>query len=253
MSLIAYIPLLLFVWLPIATYYWGLYNSLYWKRKKVPSINAKPIVGSIFEMLSFRKSVAQQFYAFYFDKATKDEPFVGFHIFHKPAIVIRDPELIKRIVVKDFAAFSNRSGHTDEHRDTIGNTNLFFLKNPAWKDLRSRITTFFTSAKLKSMFHLIKDIGTTLNETISSETSNENTKSFSVDVKSFCARFTVDVIASCAFGLEAKSLKSPNSDFFTYAKKIVDFKRLRALEMFSIFFVPEVVSLLRFKVFFQRS
>lgn len=59
-------------------------------------------------MLTFKKCVAEQFYDFYFDEKTKDKPFVGIHMFHRPAIIIRDPELLKRILVKDFASFSDR-------------------------------------------------------------------------------------------------------------------------------------------------
>lgn len=108
MSLIAYIPLVLLVWLPLSLYYWGLYKSLYWKRRKIPSIYAKPLVGSIAEMLIFKKSLPELFYNFYFDERTRNEPFVGIHMFHKPAIVMRDAELMKRLLIKDFASFSNR-------------------------------------------------------------------------------------------------------------------------------------------------
>lgn len=108
MALIDYVLLLLFVWLPITVYYWGLYKSLYWKRRKVSAIESKPFFGSISGILTFKKCVAEQFSDFYFDEKTKHKPFVGIHMFHKPAIIIRDPELIKRVLVKDFTAFTNR-------------------------------------------------------------------------------------------------------------------------------------------------
>lgn len=108
MFLIDYVLLLLFIWLPLTLYYWGLYKSLYWKRRKIPSVESKPLIGSLSEMLKLRKCVAEQFSDFYFDEKTKDMPFVGMHIFYKPTIIIRDPELIKRVLVKDFTSFSNR-------------------------------------------------------------------------------------------------------------------------------------------------
>lgn len=41
-----------------------------------------------------------------------------------------------------------------------------------------------------------------------------------VDIKDLVARFTTDVIGSCAFGLDCNSLKNPNSDFRKYGDKI---------------------------------
>ncbi|KAJ6641330.1 putative cytochrome P450 6g2 [Pseudolycoriella hygida] len=249
MFLTDYIFIALFIWSPIALYLWGLHRSLYWKRKKIPSIPSKPLIGSVGGMLSFKKCVAQQFSDFYFDKKTKEKPFVGIHMFHKPAIVLRDPELIKRVLVKDFTSFPDRYCSADEHQDILGNTNLFFLNSPAWNDLRSRLTPLFSSGKMKNMFYLMKNIGDQLYDTIQSF----KTKSFCIDVKDLCTRYTVDVIASCAYGLEANSLKYPQGDFVTYGKKIFEFKVMRAFELLGVFFFPEVVSPLRLKVFSKET
>lgn len=108
MDFMPYIPLLLFVWLPISLYYWGLYKSNYWRRCGFPSVYAMPLIGSVGRVLTFQKCVTEQFCDFYFDKSTKDQPFVGFHLLYKPVIVIKDPALLKRVLVKDFGAFPNR-------------------------------------------------------------------------------------------------------------------------------------------------
>lgn len=146
----------------------------------------------------------------------------------------------------NFVNFRYCSG--DKHNDILGNTNLFFLNSPGWNNLRTRLTPLFSSGKMKHMFHLMKNIGDQLNEVMKSANLNEKTQSFCTDVKEICTRYTIDVIASCAYGLDANSLKYPNGDFVTYGKKIFDFKLFRALEFFAVFFVPEVVSLFRFKV-----
>ncbi len=136
----------------------------------------------------------------------------------------------------------------DEHNDILGNTNVFFLNSPGWNDLRSRLTPLFSSGKIKHMFHLMKRIGDELNDVMGSLNLNEKTHSFCMDVKELCTRYTVDVIASCAYGLEANSLKFPTGDFVTYGKKIFEFKIFRAVEFFAVFFFPEIVRLFRFKV-----
>ncbi len=52
-----------------------------------------------------------------------------------------------------------------------------------------------------------------MNDTLLSFGVKKKTKSFSVDIKDFFARYTTDVIGSCAFGIEANSLANPESDF----------------------------------------
>jgi hypothetical protein len=44
----------------------------------------------------------------------KDEPFFGVFHFHKPAIVLKDMELIKRVTSKDSHYFIDRTMTTDE-------------------------------------------------------------------------------------------------------------------------------------------
>lgn len=144
--------------------------------------------------------------------------------------------------------FFTRYCSADEHCDILGNTNLFFLNSPSWNDLRSRLTPLFSSGKIKHMFHLMKNIGDQLNEAMESTNINEKTKTFCADVKDLCTRYTIDVIASCAYGLEVKSLKFPDGDFVTYGRKIFEFNLFRAFEFFAVFFMPELVSLFRFKV-----
>lgn len=38
----------------------------------------------------------------------QDFTIIGVHIFHKPGLVLRDPELIKRVMIQDFSSFSTR-------------------------------------------------------------------------------------------------------------------------------------------------
>jgi len=156
-------------------------------------------------------------------------------------------------LVKDFTSFCNRNCSADEHHDILGDKNLFFLNCPGWNELRSRLNPLFSISKLKNTFQLIKDIGAELNETMTSIKINEKTRSFCSNVTDLSTRYTIDVIASCAFGLEAKSLKFPNGDFITNGKRIWEFKLYRAIEFFSVFFFPELVSIFRFKVFSKES
>lgn len=140
-----------------------------------------------------------------------------------------------------------RYGYSGSH-DKIGGMNLFFVKNPLWKKMRARLSPFFTSGKIKQMFHLISDIGTELNITMNKMSAESDNKPVCTELKDFTARYTTDVIANCAYGVQANSLRDPNSDFRKNGKAIFDFNWFRSLEFNSIFFLPELASLLKFRV-----
>lgn len=132
--------------------------------------------------------------------------------------------------------------------DVIGSNGLFFAPNPAWKAIRSKVTPFFTSGKMKQMFYLMNDIGTELNALLMTVTGNATTNTACVELKEICARFTTDILASCAFGVRANSLAEPNSEFRRHGRAIFDFNWYRAVEFMSLFYLPSVATFFKFKV-----
>jgi len=51
-------------------------------------------------------------------------------------------------------------------------------------------------------------------------------------------RFTTDVIASCAFGINSNTLKDPDSEFGRQIRNILDFTVQKGLLMVMAFFEP---------------
>jgi hypothetical protein len=62
----------------------------------------------------------------------------------------------------------------------------------------------------------------------------------SVEVTETMERFTTDVIASCAFGINGNSLKDPGSEFGLRVRKILDFSVKKALAMLTAFFAAHL-------------
>jgi hypothetical protein len=57
-------------------------------------------------------------------------------------------------------------------------------------------------------------------------------------VKETMARYTTDVIASCAFGINGNSLKDPDSQFGRNIRTVLDFSVRKGLVMLMAFFAP---------------
>jgi hypothetical protein len=54
------------------------------------------------------------------------------------------------------------------------------------------------------------------------------------------ARFTTDVIASCAFGINANSLKDPASEFGQHVRTAFNFSVQKGLAMLLAWFAPSL-------------
>jgi len=69
-----------------------------------------------------------------------------------------------------------------------------------------------------------------------------------VEVKETMARFTTDIIASCAFGINSNSLKEPDSKFVRNIKNILKPSVKKGLAMLTAFFAPHLQKKFRLNV-----
>ena len=131
-------------------------NYQYWKIRGVLQIDPIPIFGN------FAKCCFMKISSGYFFKKLYEEsdglPYMGFYIINKPCLLLRDPELIKQILVKDFDKFADKYMQSSRN-DYLGNLNLFVVRNPGWKILRHKLSPIFTSIKLNNMFELMTEVG----------------------------------------------------------------------------------------------
>lgn len=74
------------------------------------------------------------------------------------------------------------------------------------------------------MFEFVSTVSTQTAETLKDDIRNGGENIF--NFKDFASKFTCDIIASCAFGIEVNSFKNPSNDFFKFAKKIMNIETL---------------------------
>nr|CAD7263340.1 unnamed protein product [Timema shepardi] len=65
------------------------------------------------------------------NRNSEGHPFGGFFKFRQPCIVLRDPELIKNVIVKDFINFQYNDFQVAIHADPLFGKNPFCLKGEA--------------------------------------------------------------------------------------------------------------------------
>jgi hypothetical protein len=88
-------------------------------------------------------------------KEQSDKTYVGIFSFDKPSLLIRDLELKKNVLVKDFQIYMDCTFSLDDKFDPVIGKNIAGLKGQLWLHLKTNLTPVFTSRKMKMMFSLV--------------------------------------------------------------------------------------------------
>ncbi|BES94618.1 cytochrome P450 [Nesidiocoris tenuis] len=143
--------------------------------------------------------------------AFPDEKMFGFHLFTQPILCIRDPEIAVDVFVKDFEHFTANGLGSNQEYDLSGG-NILFLHGTQWKEMRNKISPFFTPAKVKAMMN---SIDVTMPKAV--KILEENLRAGSAcDIGNLFTRMTNDVITQACFGIESDAFEK-NSAFLPLA------------------------------------
>ncbi|CAD7079489.1 unnamed protein product [Hermetia illucens] len=170
-------------------------------------------------------------------KYKNENPFVGAYIIAKPIVIPTSLDFIQNILVKDFSNFHERGAYLNEEDDPLA-AHMFSVDGEKWKFLRTKLSPTFTSGKMKFMFSTVVDVANRFNDTIANVVKPG--LGSELEIRDLLARFTTDVIGSCAFGIECNSLKDPNSAFRYYGRKIFEDAPIGAGTLLLAFQYPDL-------------
>lgn len=149
--------LLLIATLAAALVIWQKRVHSYWKRQGIPYIEPLPIIGNLKSFLSGKVAFHEQLSLWHQTPGMEKAPVIGVYVLKGPAMIVRDLELVKAVMIKKFNYFVNRVLRTDPHYDPLGYNNLFFVRKE-WKTLRNKLSPIFSSGKIKQMYPLMVDV-----------------------------------------------------------------------------------------------
>lgn len=178
-------------------YYYVTRTFDYWKSRNVAGPKPVPLFGNLMESALRKKNTAVVFKEAY--EQYPNEKVVGMYRMTTPCLLIRDLDVAKYVLVKDFDAFSDRGVSLGEKG--LGN-NLFHAATDQWRVLRNRFTPMFTSGKLKHMIYLLEERGEKFINYLESRCSTET----EYDFHPLFQKYTMATISACAFGMDADTL-----------------------------------------------
>ena len=154
----------------IGLYFYLTRNFNFWQKLGVPYVKPTPFFGNLKECVLQKTTIGAQLQRIYNEHS--DKPYVGIFSFDKPSLLIRDLELVKNILVKDFQNFMDRTFSFEDKFDPLFCNNLAVLKGQLWRHLRTNLTPVFTSRKMKMMFYLVDNCGKELAECLEKSTAD---------------------------------------------------------------------------------
>ena len=159
----------------ISAIFTGLYfhftrNFNFWHKLGVPYVKPTPFFGNLKDCVLLKATIGEQLQRIYNEQS--DKPYVGIFSFDKPSLLIRDLELVKNILVKDFQNFVDRTASFEDKLDPVFGNIMPFLKGNLWRHIRSNLTPVFTRSKVKMMFYLVDTCGKELAECLEKATAD---------------------------------------------------------------------------------
>lgn len=180
-------------------------STNYWKLRNVNGPNPIPIFGNINESVLRRKNLAVIYQDIY--RKFPQEKVVGIYTMTSPALIIRDLDIVKQILVKDFNCFSDRGFLMSSEK--LG-TSLFHCDRNTWAELKGKITPYFSSSKLKSIFNVILERGDAFVEHLEALSYNDPEQ----EVHKLFRQFGIDATLASIFNLNVDVYNDDNTDFF---------------------------------------
>ena len=212
-------------------------NKNFWKGKGIASLPYHFPLGTT-GFFKFLKTPWYQLTLKLYDDTKKAGGCVGMVDWLGPALSVSDPEIIKAVLVKDFDTFSERQPSSMNTTQGVFAKMMTNLTGQDWKDVRNISTPTFSTGKIRSMTGILEEQSNILAD----QMFKESQAAGEINTKEVIARYTMDTIASVAFGLNADSIRNPESPI---AKKAIDLRKppsmFKILVFMALFFLPRFI------------
>ncbi|CAH0587965.1 unnamed protein product [Chrysodeixis includens] len=198
------IPLLIIVC--SLCYYYCTKTFSFWKDKNVKGPKPMPLFGNFLDVFMRRKHVGVLYDDLY--KEYKDEKVVGLFRMISPTLLVRDLDIVKQVLIKDFELLPDRGLYYS--KEALGD-NLFHATYDVSKTVRKHVTSIFTSRKFRNNFDLFVDRADKFMDYLEEKTM----KKPEFDVLPVFRKYAVDsiMIATCGMDVRAYDDDNPLCDF----------------------------------------
>ncbi|GAB0096685.1 Cytochrome P450 [Sergentomyia squamirostris] len=220
-------------------------NQDYFKERGIKSVKRRPAVQGLLQVILKKVGMVDIVNDRYWEHP--DEKIIGMWDMSKPLLMLRDPDLVKLIGVKEFDHFQDRRSLITEEMDELFGNSLLVLKGQKWRDMRSTLSPAFTGSKMRLMCELVVEICEQMVKFVKEDARTKGPQTY--EMKDLFSRMTNDVIATCAFGVKVDSLEERSNEFYQAAQTLSNFASLKkGLKITGYRMFPRLMELFKVKI-----
>ena len=226
-------------------YWWLCGKWKYWEEQGIPGPTPSLPAGNFGAIMSMKVHMLDWFKDLYHQ--FPDQKIVGIYTLHRPIMVVNDPDIARQILVRDFSHFVDRDTEENMLKLFPGKIDAYWLEQMTlktgdkWKDIRSTFSPIFTSGKMKAMMRFIDKVSDSLVQHMDKNTAMLD----GFELKDTMGKFSLDTIASCAFGVDGQSFEDRESVFVNNASRIFQTTKMDQFKTFGAMLLPGMAKFLR--------
>lgn len=174
-----------------------------------------------------------------------DVPFGGFYFMMTPCLMVKDVRLINKILVTDFAHFTDRISWETTRVDPMAQ-HLFCLGGDLWREMRLRMAAAFSAGSCRRDLCLVRLCADRLQHSVHAAVGRRGRD---LPLRELLASFTTDVIGMCAFGIECGAIDDPHSQFRRIGTVILPHTKRQIFGAMLAFLLPKIGAVFGVKFF----
>lgn len=213
-------------------------NFFFWQKLGVPYLKPASFLGNMCGVAVGKQLGADPIYDCYLEDA--DAPYMGLFLFGNPLLLVKDPQLVARVLSTDFPAFSSRNFALHKGSDSLVANSVFAANGDRWKTMRDNLAPAFAPSRIEAMFSLMEYVGQDLVQYLT--TATEDGKA--VDMRQVSARYAAHVLCTVVLGSDAGSLSEDKSPLREHVTGLKRKGSLGQLALGISYFAPQLFKLL---------
>ncbi|EAA07729.4 AGAP002870-PA [Anopheles gambiae str. PEST] len=183
-------------------------RQTFWQRHGIPAArHPHPLYGNVGGLVT-KHHTATVLQRLYREFRERKLPAGGFNLYFSPVLLVVDRQLIERVLVNDFAQFQNRGLYASATVNPLSSETLFSVAGERWHRMRQQLRPALGSSSVRTMFATTARIAQTLVVYIGAQSRRRD-----LEWTDLMARYATDVIGSCAFGIDCRTIRDPGSEF----------------------------------------